>query len=323
MNNHQNTLFPQFENFSSDTKQSSRRVKTPLSLLRVALKNFQINKICHFANLPHLCKGLILLLFTTPVFSAPNVVVSIKPIHAIVSHLMQGIATPTLLLKDNQSTHHFHLRPSQLSSINQADLIISIHPRFEAGLMKALSHIDSNKQIIINSDANHNNHSWLDIEKMQTLSKNIAEKLMKIDVSNTMKYQNNLQLTQQKLTQLKQTNRQKLTAYKNTHIAIFSNALAPFLSSNHLQKPIVVTQTHSDRVSIYKIRKAKQAMQSQQTQCLLSTIEIPNKRITTLTEGLNINTASVDIIGFDIKQGTQHYEQLINTITNQVVQCLK
>ncbi|SFV87395.1 Zinc ABC transporter, periplasmic-binding protein ZnuA [hydrothermal vent metagenome] len=228
-----------------------------------------------------------------------------------------------MLLKDNQSTHHFHLRPSQLSSINQADLIISIHPRFEAGLMKALSHIDSNKQIIINSDANHNNHSWLDIEKMQTLSKNIAEKLMKIDVSNTMKYQNNLQLTQQKLTQLKQTNRQKLTAYKNTHIAIFSNALAPFLSSNHLQKPIVVTQTHSDRVSIYKIRKAKQAMQSQQTQCLLSTIEIPNKRITTLTEGLNINTASVDIIGFDIKQGTQHYEQLINTITNQVVQCLK
>ncbi|SFV87176.1 hypothetical protein MNB_SUP05-SYMBIONT-4-378 [hydrothermal vent metagenome] len=49
MNNHQNTIFHQFENF----------LKTPLTLLGVDLKNFQINKICHFANHPYLCKGLI------------------------------------------------------------------------------------------------------------------------------------------------------------------------------------------------------------------------------------------------------------------------
>ncbi|SFV85280.1 hypothetical protein MNB_SUP05-SYMBIONT-4-262 [hydrothermal vent metagenome] len=58
MNNHQNAIFHQFENFSSDTKQSSRRVKTPLALLGVDLKNSKINKICHFANHPYLCKGL-------------------------------------------------------------------------------------------------------------------------------------------------------------------------------------------------------------------------------------------------------------------------
>ncbi|SFV89141.1 hypothetical protein MNB_SUP05-SYMBIONT-5-146 [hydrothermal vent metagenome] len=50
MNNHQNTIFHQFENF----------LKTPLTLLGVDLKNFQINKICHFANHPYLCKGLTL-----------------------------------------------------------------------------------------------------------------------------------------------------------------------------------------------------------------------------------------------------------------------
>ena len=48
MNNHQNTIFHQFENF----------LKTPLTLLGVDLKNSQINKICHFANHPYLCKGL-------------------------------------------------------------------------------------------------------------------------------------------------------------------------------------------------------------------------------------------------------------------------
>ncbi|SMN12108.1 FIG01199357: hypothetical protein [uncultured Candidatus Thioglobus sp.] len=48
MNNHQNTLFHQFGNF----------LKTPLALLGVDLKNSQLDKICHSANHPYLCKGL-------------------------------------------------------------------------------------------------------------------------------------------------------------------------------------------------------------------------------------------------------------------------
>jgi len=48
MNNHQNAIFHQFENF----------LKTSLALLGVNLKNSKINKICHFANHPYLCKGL-------------------------------------------------------------------------------------------------------------------------------------------------------------------------------------------------------------------------------------------------------------------------
>jgi hypothetical protein len=56
MNNHQNTISHQFENF----------LKTPLALLGMDLKNSQVNKICYFVytslwggvNHPYLCKGL-------------------------------------------------------------------------------------------------------------------------------------------------------------------------------------------------------------------------------------------------------------------------
>ncbi|WP_369178420.1 hypothetical protein [Candidatus Thiodubiliella endoseptemdiera] len=51
MNNHQNAIFHQITNF----------LKTPLALLGVDLKNFQFNKICHFANHSYLCKGLSLI----------------------------------------------------------------------------------------------------------------------------------------------------------------------------------------------------------------------------------------------------------------------
>ncbi|SMN10888.1 FIG01199357: hypothetical protein [uncultured Candidatus Thioglobus sp.] len=47
LDNHQNAIFHQFGNF----------LKTPLALLGVYLKNFQVNKTCHPDNHPYLCKG--------------------------------------------------------------------------------------------------------------------------------------------------------------------------------------------------------------------------------------------------------------------------
>jgi len=64
-------------------------------------------------------------------------------------------------------------------------------------------------------------------------------------------------------------------------------------------------------------------MQKQQTKCLLSTTEIPKKRINVLTEGLNINTVSIDIMGYPLDKGALHYFNLIQNITNKVDQCLK
>jgi hypothetical protein len=48
MNNHKNTTFHQLGNL----------LKTPLALLGMNLKKFQVNKICHFYNHPYLYKYL-------------------------------------------------------------------------------------------------------------------------------------------------------------------------------------------------------------------------------------------------------------------------
>ncbi|SFV89126.1 hypothetical protein MNB_SUP05-SYMBIONT-5-670 [hydrothermal vent metagenome] len=39
-------------------KKLAQQLEEPLALLGVDLKNSKINKICHFANHPYLCKGL-------------------------------------------------------------------------------------------------------------------------------------------------------------------------------------------------------------------------------------------------------------------------
>ena len=58
--------------------------------------------------------GLIFLLSLNNVGaqSIPNVVVSIKPIHSIVSALMEGVSRPQLLIESSDSAHTFHLKPT-------------------------------------------------------------------------------------------------------------------------------------------------------------------------------------------------------------------
>ena len=70
--------------------------------------------------------------------STPNVVVSIKPIHSIVIALMEGVSRPQLLLESSDSAHTFHLNPSQLNLLSNADLVITIGDGFETGLKKLL-----------------------------------------------------------------------------------------------------------------------------------------------------------------------------------------
>ena len=85
----------------------------------------------------------------------------------------------------------------------------------------------------------------------------------------------------------------------------------------------MITCSHGDRLSIHKILKAKKTMQDKQTKCLLSTAEIPAKRIAVLTEGLDINTASIDIMGYQIDNGATHYFDFMQNIANKVEQCLQ
>lgn len=73
-----------------------------------------------------------------PVAAAPEVVVSIKPLHSLVARLMQGVAEPALLVTGGASLHSFSLKPSQAGLLEQADLVVWIGPGFETFLAQPL-----------------------------------------------------------------------------------------------------------------------------------------------------------------------------------------
>lgn len=60
-----------------------------------------------------------------------KVVVTIKPIHSLVSQLMEGIGTPALLVDGAASPHTFALKPSGVRAIDEADVFIRVSETLE------------------------------------------------------------------------------------------------------------------------------------------------------------------------------------------------
>ena len=52
-----------------------------------------------------------------------SVVTSIKPVHSLVSSVMQGVGSPTVIIEGAGSPHTYSLKPSQAKQLQDADLV--------------------------------------------------------------------------------------------------------------------------------------------------------------------------------------------------------
>ncbi|MDR0588704.1 MAG: zinc ABC transporter substrate-binding protein [Burkholderiales bacterium] len=89
-----------------------------------------------------LCRGVIttaMMGVTLMATAAPNVVVTIAPIHSLVKEVMSGVGTPKLLLEGSASPHDYAPRPSDVAAIARADAVFWIDESLEGFMPKLLA----------------------------------------------------------------------------------------------------------------------------------------------------------------------------------------
>ena len=67
-----------------------------------------------------------------------KVVTSIKPIHSLVSYIMEGVGSPDLIVDGYNSPHGFSLKPSHAKMLQEADIVIYVGEGLEEFLEKPL-----------------------------------------------------------------------------------------------------------------------------------------------------------------------------------------
>ena len=73
-----------------------------------------------------------------------KVVTSIKPIHSLVSYIMEGVASPDLIVDGYNSPHGFSLKPSHAKMLQEADIVIYVGEGLEEFLEKPLESLAQN-----------------------------------------------------------------------------------------------------------------------------------------------------------------------------------
>jgi zinc transport system substrate-binding protein len=295
-----------------------------------------------------ICLILIFVFKSSHAQSTPQVVVSIKPIHSIVAFLMEGIASPELLLQSNNSAHTFHLKPSQIRMIETADLVISIGDEFEIGLRKALKNLDESNRFEIISlgslnvhkyraekiyekvqqedsqeDLTADMHLWLDLDNMKKIAQHINGLLIDINPANQDKYNMNLASLNSKLDILHIELEKQMLPFSSDLYATYSDTIQYFEKKYNLGRPVIVTPYHGARLSINRTLASKNTINDLNISCLIYGTEVRKSQISVLSEGLKIKAHKIDILGQEFDKGPNQYFNLMKKISNQVASCLK
>lgn len=82
-----------------------------------------------------------------------GVVVSIKPLHSIVSAVMQGVGEPKLIVQGAGSEHVYSLKPSDAEAIEHAKVIFWAGPSMETFLDKPIDTLGEGAKVVALGDA--------------------------------------------------------------------------------------------------------------------------------------------------------------------------
>ena len=88
--------------------------------------------------------GITLLFSSFSAIAEIKVVTTIKPIHSLVSGVMDGVSDPTLIIEGSNSPHNFSLKPSHAKMLEEADIVFWIGEDLESFMEKPLNSLAKN-----------------------------------------------------------------------------------------------------------------------------------------------------------------------------------
>ena len=274
----------------------------------------------------------------TSATSTPNVLVTIKPIHSLVAGVMKGVAEPMLLMKSNQSLHHYNLRPSERRLIAQASLLFWVGPELEVFLPRLLSSntIDAKSVSLIktkdllklkvkNEHENHEHvidpHIWLSTRNATALVDEIAYQLSSIDPAHKKQYTQNRNQLKKKIEHLSEHYTNKLGNNKKAYIT-FHNSIQ-YLENELKLNNIASIQTNSEtQPSAQHISSIVQNIKKNKISCLVYNEPEKPRLITSLENQTQTTSVAIDPTGVTIEPGENAWFEIMENVASNLSSCL-
>ena len=278
-----------------------------------------------------------------------KVVASIKPIHSLVSYVMDGVGKPSIIVDGSNSPHNFNLKPSNAKDIENADIIFWVGEDIENFLEKPLKSISKKAKIIemmdikgINKlkfrernifeehkehdDHGHgkdhgedDHHIWIDPHNPEVMVEEIAKQLAAIDPQNAAAYKKNSKNAIEDIEKLiKET---KKDMKKGISYIVFHDAYQYFEKEFNVSALGALTLNTDVAPGAKQISEIKEIIEHENVKCLFSEPQFNPDIINSIAKGTNVKIGVLDPLGANLDNGKELYFKLIKDISSSLKKC--
>lgn len=293
-----------------------------------------------------------LLLPFPAIHAAPRVVVSVTPIHSLVSGVMQGVGAPELLIQGGASPHTYTLRPSDAKALQDAQVVFWVGEGLEAFLQKPLAALAGRATVVklmdstdlrllparvggtwerheedehgheAHDEASLDAHFWLDPENAKRTVEIIRTTLSKIDPEHSAAYTRNAQGLAQRLDALDAELRTALQPVQRIPFIVFHDAYQYLETRYGLDAIGSITVSAEQRPSARRVAEIRAKIKAANVRCVFHEPQFPTTLIATIVEGANVRTGTLDPLGAQLTPGPEAYFELMRNAAGALQRCL-
>jgi zinc transport system substrate-binding protein len=292
---------------------------------------------------------------------APSVVASIKPVHALVAGVMQGVGDPILLVDGSGSPHGYSLRPSEAGALEDADLVFWIGEGMETFLQKPLSALSSEARVVElgsldgltllplreggawasherEHDAGHESHeheehaavhgssadmhAWLDPGNAGVMVDAIAEALSRADPDNAATYARNAEALSADLSRLDEHLARRLAPVADRPYVVFHDAYHYLEHRYGLNGIGSITVSPERPPGAQRLQEIRDDLARREAACVFAEPQFEPALVETVVEGTGARTGVLDPLGASLDEGPQQYFALLDGLAEALIKCL-
>ncbi len=283
-----------------------------------------------------------------------NVVVTIKPLHALVANVMGKAGTPQLLVAGSASAHTYALKPSDAAKLGEADVFLRMSDSMEPFTAKLVKSLRKRVQVVTlqdtrglklyhrragatfdeeehdhgpGDDHDHDHdpidgHAWLDPVNAKIMVDRIAQVLAAKAPADAALFRTNADALKAKLDSLSIELAADLAPIAGKPYIVFHDALQYFERRYRLRVVGSIAISPEMAPSAKRLSTLRRRIASLGALCAFAEPQFDTRLIDTVIEGTKARTGSIDPEGARIEPGPELYFTLLRNLARDLKSCL-
>ena len=291
-----------------------------------------------------------------PLSRATEVVVSLKPIHALVASVMGETGEPWLMVTGAASPHTYQMRPSDAEVLSAADLVVWIGESMGRFLDRPIAVLGSGAEVVTLHEAaglellpnreggiwrdeksevhvdDHDDHGhehdefdmhvWLDPGNASRIVDVVADALAGIDPGRAEAYRANAEATRMRIRALESSLDERLAPVRQRAFIVFHDGYGYFEHAFGLNGKGAVAVDPARPPGARRIAELRGALAEHDVRCVFTEAPFEPGLVSTVIEGTGIRTGTLDPLGVDVAPGPDAWFEIMRGLGDSVADCL-